>query len=635
MPPKTVDKKRSIGQYEGRCSSLIAEAENFNGANNAGLTVVGMERAKMHVADLKAQFSRMELRWENDFKAELEESDQTAHDDLENRVYETGKKIRKVVDVLFALMEKPMLSSSATPPAAVSKSHPKMDTGFKPALLPASSNLEEYNKWEKDFLSHLDLNKDFLAASSEQMKRTFFTTLLDGKIQAALDTDDTMTLDVPITSANNDTKTLLKWLRAYVLRHSPLYIRRYQYSLCKQLTKESFQDFWTRKLTKARECDLQNIDANAVQITELIIGINNPKMREECLKLKDPKLADLVAIGLQSDLAASVKKDNFGGGDAAVLKTSEYQNSKKKNWNSAKQEPQKAGNSGPHGGGIKGGNSNHPGRPGGNSERFNKNPCKVCGYADCDKRPCPKSERFCPNCGKKGHGFKVCPSGNGNAQSARADQTGKTSKTKTIRISKATAKVVQELDDCEPTPICNMHFETENGVEFTHDVLPDTGCSQTLISLDLAKSNGMVVNRKLKKNIRNASDESMCCNGTVEFEVSFQGNSTRVAALVSSDLAGGEVLLDWKALRRLRIIPEHFPSPIPKGQISKMLKLDVDQFAHLPRRDPKSNVEEAMSAFPEVFQDQSEVSGVLKAMKLRSANQFGLFVKKNCTFFGL
>ena len=50
----------------------------------------------------------------------------------------------------------------------------------------------------------------------------------------------------------------------------------------------------------------------------------------------------------------------------------------------------------------------------------------------------------------------------------------------------------------------------------------------------------------------------MSCEGTATFEVNYEGQKTEVVALVSSDL-DDEVLLGWRALQRLKIIPENFP----------------------------------------------------------------------------
>ena len=174
---------------------------------------------------------------------------------------------------------------------------------------------------------------------------------------------------------------------------------------------------------KGHECELQNIDAEAVQITELITGICNTKLREECLKLKNPRLTDLVDLGLQFDLADSVKKENFGSEEASAFKTSEHQISKKKNWNAAKAESPKSG-------------KRTSDENSGNNSRNNSEDCQSCGYWDCPKKPCKFSEKFCSLCGKKGHSSKAC--------SKRTAGSSDNANAKTVHVSKVSAKVVAD-----------------------------------------------------------------------------------------------------------------------------------------------------------------------------------------------
>ena len=58
----------------------------------------------------------------------------------------------------------------------------------------------------------------------------------------------------------------------------------------------------------------------------------------------------------------------------------------------------------------------------------------------------------------------------------------------------------------------------------------------------------------------------------------------------------GEVLLGWQALRRLSIVHEDFPNPIP-----------INAKAVEDEKDPRLKIEEAIDNFLEVFQDPSEV----------------------------
>ena len=84
-----------------------------------------------------------------------------------------------------------------------------------------------------------------------------------------------------------------------------------------------------------------------------------------------------------------------------------------------------------------------------------------------------------------------------------------------------------------------------------------------MISLDLVTANGMVVDTNLKKRLRAANGAPMKCSGSVTLRVAFQGAETDVLALVTPSLRK-EILLSWRALQQLGIIPKDFPNRIAK-----------------------------------------------------------------------
>ena len=268
-------------------------------------------------------------------------------------------------------------------------------------------------------------------------------------------------------------------------------------------------------------------------------------------------MAELVEIGKRLDHANAVQKQNFG--EASARKASNYQNSKRQNWDN-----------------TEGGKSKFNSNSGRNQKSYGRNQqrnslCKDCGSnAGKCSNGCFNKEAICATCGKKGHlrYWENCPK---KSSTARKTETNSKSDaaTKTVKVSVVRSKkAVEDHDDCAPTPICNMEFES-NGKNFQHDVLPDTGCSQSIISYDIAYDNGIRIDTRKKKTILNASDEPMLCNGTVTFNLSYYGHRTTVEALVSSDL-DDEVLLGWQTLKRLHIIHEDFPKPIPMAGVTNL-----------------------------------------------------------------
>ena len=89
----------------------------------------------------------------------------------------------------------------------------------------------------------------------------------------------------------------------------------------------------------------------------------------------------------------------------------------------------------------------------------------------------------------------------------------------------------------------------------------------------------------------------MHCSGVVDFGVEYEGQRTDVMALVSHDLKD-QILLNWRSLWRLQIIPENFPKPAaclktvssPPGEVT---------------------IESLMKEFDDLF----KIDGDLKVMK--------------------
>ena len=142
-------------------------------------------------------------------------------------------------------------------------------------------------------------------------------------------------------------------------------------------------------------------------------------------------------------------------------------------------------------------------------------PCAAVKYG---LSSCPATDRECKSCGNKGHYKSVCKKRSptpGPNQNTKADS--KNVKCSTARCGRV--KIIEAEDDNEPTPLCQMTFETEKGRKFSSEVLPDTGCSQSIIARDMANENGMIINKSEKKTIRNASNEKMNCEGTVDLSL--------------------------------------------------------------------------------------------------------------------
>ena len=72
---------------------------------------------------------------------------------------------------------------------------------------------------------------------------------------------------------------------------------------------------------------------------------------------------------------------------------------------------------------------------------------------------------------------------------------------------------------------------------FEHDVIPDSGSSQTIIAKNLLEKHGINFEPNHEnEELFNASSNSMTVNGTVQLTATFNGKSALIDALVSEEL---------------------------------------------------------------------------------------------------
>ena len=70
---------------------------------------------------------------------------------------------------------------------------------------------------------------------------------------------------------------------------------------------------------------------------------------------------------------------------------------------------------------------------------------------------------------------------------------------------------VQGHDGSDPTPMMSNVKVTphDGGTPFEFNMLPDTGCTQSLMAADLASRHGMVINTCRRKTIRAVNDQKL------------------------------------------------------------------------------------------------------------------------------
>ena len=144
-----------------------------------------------------------------------------------------------------------------------------------------------------------------------------------------------------------------------------------------------------------------------------------------------------------------------------------------------------------------------------------------------------------------------------------------------VRCGRIAARRVR--DDAAPTPLMeDVSIKPVTGTPFLFDVFPDTGCYQSLMSLDLVSAYGMHLDRGPIKKIKAVDGGQMECCGSVSFQASYEGRTTDVLALVTPALQD-EILLSWRTLQRLGVIPEDFPHRACTTKAMPMVKIKPEE----------------------------------------------------------
>ena len=88
--------------------------------------------------------------------------------------------------------------------------------------------------------------------------------------------------------------------------------------------------------------------------------------------------------------------------------------------------------------------------------------------------------------------------------------------------------------------------------------LPDTGCSQTVVSADTATLLKLHVNKQTSIDLFNANGGRVPIEGTANMSIGYQNTTIASTVIVAAGMAHA-VLLSWHDMIRLHLIPQNFP----------------------------------------------------------------------------
>ena len=152
---------------------------------------------------------------------------------------------------------------------------------------------------------------------------------------------------------------------------------------------------------------------------------------------------------------------------------------------------------------------------------------------------CPHQNTTRHNCGVKGHISPVCAKSQNGTNPQKSQNHANQTNTANYTFAGSTY-----VHGPRPTPRQSISFQNCSKM-FEHDVIPDSGSSQTIIAKNLLEKHGINFEPNHEnEELFNASSNSMTVNGTVQLTATFYGKSALIDALVSEDLKD-TILLSW------------------------------------------------------------------------------------------
>ena len=118
--------------------------------------------------------------------------------------------------------------------------------------------------------------------------------------------------------------------------------------------------------------------------------------------------------------------------------------------------------------------------------------------------------------------------------------------------------------ECPRVEVEFVGKSSEKGVDttcLTHEVIPDTGATDTCIKKSLIVSAGIKYDRADAASLRVANGSQLRVVGTCRLIASYQGTHAAIEALVVAGLEP-DILLGWQDMKALKMIHESFPSRV-------------------------------------------------------------------------
>ena len=181
----------------------------------------------------------------------------------------------------------------------------KMDDMLKPKRkLEDKMNYEQSLQWFIEFRRHITLesNERFLDAQTPSVRQG----ILEGCISANFATHLRAKAieETPLDEC-------LGILEKIFLDKNPIWARRKAWFDCHQREDESVSQWWDRKVEISKDCDLKKMTTDEICLLQFMLGIHKKekRLKEEMLKIKEPKLDDLLVLAQNWERSENLAKE--------------------------------------------------------------------------------------------------------------------------------------------------------------------------------------------------------------------------------------------------------------------------------------------------------------------------------------
>ena len=500
---------------------------------------------------------------------------------------------------------------NANPPQVVHQgpSQPKVCAALKPKQLTIENTPTELRSWRLRYTAYHTTSQFDTYDKPEQ--HMFMFAVLDHDMENRVREHDKYHSQMDVLG---DVDSLLEIIEEEFIQRYPLFNRRLEYFRLAQKVGQEFSAYALELKQKGDEADLHRLDTDSLHVFRYITGVTDQKLREKFFRLVDPKLEDLkrtvraYEAGKHAQEAMAPEKVR-----AAYV----------------------AGNK-------------RPSRPLVIPPHC-KGKCLRCGARDHERAACPKKwgDLKCGGCGKQGHHKSVCLQEGDAGRSKAAAKQATQSRPPSRNASPSPHTSDDDSDDpperaalvrcapvgtksrkSKPTPTCPIVFGNKDR-RFTFWILPDTGCTRTIIAKDVLEKYSISW-QTTKSGIYVADDRSMDCTGKVTLSMYSRCGvpleaPMQVQALVSTGLTN-EILMSWHDLQDLGILHQDFPCVVRRT--TDKITLTVNQLKTAFKDVVRNDLEQGkvMKGLPMVIQVRSDVP--VKPVRKLTARPIPLHYRK-------